>query len=78
MERRMNRFALELASEKTHVLEFGPYAQQRAKARGEKVRTFGFLGFMHYCSRTQDGRQFRMKRKPISKRLTVKIKAIKY
>ncbi len=78
MERRMNQFALELAPEKTQVLEFGPYAQQRAKARGEKVGTFGFLGFTHYCSRSRDGRQFRMKRKTISKRLTVKIKAMKY
>jgi len=31
MEQRVNQFALELALEKTKVLEFGPYAQQHAK-----------------------------------------------
>ncbi len=77
MEARLNRFSLEIAPEKTKVLEFGPYAQQHARKRGEKAETFDFLGFTHYCSRTRDGRRFRMKRKTVSKRFTAKVKAVK-
>jgi len=77
MEERLSQFALELAPEKTQVLEFGPCAQQRAKARGTKASSFGFLGFTHYCGHSEKGHRFRMKRKTISKRLTAKIKAVK-
>jgi len=77
MEQRLNQFSLEIAPEKTKVLEFGSNAQQRAKARGMKAETFDFLGFTHYCSRTKDGHRFRMKRKTVSKRFAGKVKAVK-
>jgi len=77
MEQRLNQFSLEVAPEKTKVLEFGSYAAQRAKGRGIKAETFDFLGFTHYCSRTRDGRRFRMKRKTVSKRFAGKVKAVK-
>jgi RNA-directed DNA polymerase len=73
MEARLHQFGLEIAPEKTRSLEFGPFAQQRAKARGGKAETFDFLGFTHYCGRTRNGRRFRMKRKTIGKRLTAKL-----
>ena len=77
MEERLNQFGLEIAPEKTKIMAFGPFAQQRAKARGGKAETFDFLGFTHYCSRTRRGRRFRMKRKTISKRFSAKLKAYK-
>jgi RNA-directed DNA polymerase len=77
MEARLHQFGLEIAPEKTRSIEFGPFAQQRAKARGGKAETFDFLGFTHYCGRTRDGRRFRMKRKTIGKRLTAKLNAYK-
>lgn len=77
MEERLNQFGLEIAPEKTQSIEFGPFAIKRAKARGEKAATFDFLGFTHYCSRSRNGKRFRMKRKTISKRLTAKLKAYK-
>jgi group II intron reverse transcriptase/maturase len=77
MEERLNQFGLEIAPEKTQRIEFGVFAIKRAKARGEKAATFDFLGFTHYCSRSRDGRCFRMKRKTISKRLTAKLKVFK-
>ena len=77
MEERLNQFGLEIAPEKTQRIEFGAFAVKRAKARGEKAATFDFLGFTHYCSRSRDGRCFRMKRKTISKRLTAKLKVYK-
>lgn len=67
MEARLNLFGLEIATEKTQCIEFGMLAIKRAKARGEKAATFDFLGFTHYCSRSRNGKRFRMKRKTISK-----------
>lgn len=77
MKERLKRFNLEVAPEKTQRFEFGPFAQSKAKARGERAATFDFLGFTHYCSRTRNGQRFRMKRKTISKRFTAKLKAYK-
>ena len=77
MEERLNQFGLEIAPEKTQCIEFGVFAIKRAKARGEKAATFDFPDFTYYCSRSRNGRRFRMKRKTISKRLTAKLKAYK-
>lgn len=73
MEARLKEFHLEVAPEKTKLFEFGPFAQSKAKYRGERAATFNFLGFTHYCSRSLNGRRFRMKRKTISKRFTAKL-----
>ena len=70
---RLKQFNLEVAPEKTKQFEFGPFAQSKAKARGKRAATFDFLGFTHYCSRSRDGRRYRMKRKTVSKRFTAKL-----
>ena len=77
LEQRRGQFGLEVAPEKTKVIAFGAQAQQRAKAQGEQVETFDFPGFTHYCSRSRNGKQFRMKRKTIGRRFTAKLKVYK-
>jgi hypothetical protein len=77
MEERLNQFGLEIAPEKTQRIEFGAFAIKRARSRGEKAATFDFLGFTHYCSRSRNGKRFRMKRKTISKRFSAKLKVYK-
>ena len=77
MEVRLNQFHLEVAPEKTKRFEFGRFAQAKAKSRGERAATFDFLGLTHYCSRSRDGKRFRMKRKTMSKRFTAKLVAYK-
>jgi len=77
MEERLNQFGLEIAPEKTKVLEFGPLAQTRAKQRGNKAETFDFLGFTHYCTTSKSGKMFCVGRKSISKRMTAKLKLFK-
>jgi group II intron reverse transcriptase/maturase len=74
---RLGRFGLEVEPTKTRVMEFGKFAVQNAKARGERPTTFDFLGFTHFCGRSQNGKWFRMKRKTAKKRFTVKLKAFK-
>ncbi len=77
MEDRLNQFGLEIAPEKTKILEFGPMAQPRAKQRGEKAETFDFLGFTHFCTTSRNGKMFCVGRKSISKRITAKLNFFK-
>lgn len=77
MEARLNQFGLEVAPEKTKMLEFGPLARPRAKLRGEKAETLDFLSFTHYCTTSKSGKMFRVGRKSISKRMTAKLKLFK-
>ena len=77
LDGRLAKFGLEVAAEKTKVMEFGPLALPRAKARDVKPQTFDFLGLTHFCSRTRDGRRFRMKRITSRKKFKAKLFAFK-
>jgi len=74
---RLKKFGLEVEPTKTKVLEFGRDAERHARTRGVKPETFDFLGFTHYCSRTKDGRRFRMKRVTSRKKFRAKLVAMK-
>jgi RNA-directed DNA polymerase len=75
---RLAQFNLEVEPSKTKILAFGPRARDCPQAEGKrKPETFDFLGFTHYCSRTRDGRRFRMKRITSRKRFRAKIAAFK-
>jgi group II intron reverse transcriptase/maturase len=77
LERRMQRFGLELNAEKTRLIEFGRFAQEDRAKRGEgKPETFDFLGFTHYCARRRKDGRFTVRRKTIAKRQRRKLKAI--
>lgn len=77
LDGRLAKFGLEVAAEKTKILEFGPLAALNAKARDEKPQTFDFLGLTHFCSRTRDGRRFRMKRTTSRKKYKAKLLSFK-
>jgi len=76
LKERMKKFDLELHPEKTRLLEFGRYAAEQRRKRGEgKPETFNFLGFTHICGKSRKGR-FLMTRQTIRKRMQAKLKAI--
>ena len=77
LDERLGKFGLEVAPEKTKILEFGPLAELKAKARGDRPQTFDFLGLTHFCSRTRNGRRYRMKRKTSRKKFKAKVLAFK-
>ena len=77
IDERLAKFGLEIAPEKTKIISFGPTAESSARRGGGRPETFDFLGFTHYCSRTRDGRRFRMKRVTARKKFTVKIRMFK-
>jgi group II intron reverse transcriptase/maturase len=74
---RLAKFGLEVAPEKTKMLEFGPTAIAKAKRRGKKAQTFDFLGFTHYCGYSRYGGRFRMKRLTSRKKYSAKLRAFK-
>jgi group II intron reverse transcriptase/maturase len=76
IKERMQKFGLELAEDKTGIVEFGRFAEENHKRRGEgKPRTIEFLGFTHYCTRTRDGR-FMVRVKTSRKKMSRAIKGI--
>lgn len=76
LKRRMKHFGLELEEEKSRLIEFGRFAQERAQKRGTKAETFTFLGFTHYCSVSKNGK-FQVKRKTSSKKFSKKCKEVR-
>lgn len=75
LKKRMRRVGMSLEENKTRLIEFGRYAEQRCRKEGRKPETFTYLGFTHYCSRSRDGR-FRVKRKTSKKKFAKKCREI--
>ena len=74
VKERFAQFGLELEPTKTRLVEFGRFAEENRKKRGEdKPETFDFLGFTHYCSKSQKG-WYRVKRKTAQKKYRMKLK----
>jgi RNA-directed DNA polymerase len=75
---RLAKFGLELHAEKTRLIEFGRFAAENRKRRGEgKPETFTFLGFTHFCGRTAHAGVFTVWRITAKKRMVAKLKALK-
>jgi group II intron reverse transcriptase/maturase len=56
LKRRMKKFSLELAPEKTRMLPFGRFAREDAAKYGAKPGAFDFLGFKHVCGTDKNGK----------------------
>jgi len=65
---RLARFHLQLAEDKTRILEFGRTARTNARRAGGKPGEFDFLGFTWYCGQTRQG-YFKVKRRTSRKKL---------
>jgi group II intron reverse transcriptase/maturase len=75
---RLAKFGLELHEGKTRLIEFGRYAIERRKRKGERrPETFDFLGFTHKCARTRSHGWFTIHRHSMAKRMRATLKAIK-
>lgn len=74
LKERMAKFGLELHPEKTRLIEFGRYAEERRAKRGEgPPETFDFLGFTHISGKTRRG-DFTIHRKTARKKFQAKLK----
>ncbi len=76
LRKRFTQFGLELHPEKTRLIEFGRFAAQTRKKRGEgKPETFNFLGFTHICGKTREGK-FTVLRQTMRKKWQAKLKEL--
>jgi group II intron reverse transcriptase/maturase len=74
---RFSQFGLTLHPDKTRLIEFGRFATENRRNRGQgKPETFDFLGFTHYCGKTRKG-WYTLKRRSICSRVRTKLQSIK-
>jgi len=77
LRERLAKFGLELHPDKTRRIEFGRFAEENRRRRGEgKPETFDFLGFTHISGKNSL-RRFAVRRKTIRKRMRAKLQRIK-
>jgi group II intron reverse transcriptase/maturase len=75
---RFAKFGLKLHEGKTRLIEFGRYASERRKRRGEgRPETFDFLGFTHKCAKSRKHGWFTIHRHSMAKRMRATLQAIK-
>ena len=74
---RFSKFSLELHPEKTRLIEFGRYAEERRAKRGDgPPETFDFLGFTHISGKTRRG-DFTIHRKTSRKKFQAALAKLK-
>jgi len=74
LRKRLARYSLQLAEEKTQLLRFGRFARMGdTQPDNGPPDTFDFLGFTHYCGRSRAGK-FKLKRKTAKKKLRPKVR----
>jgi len=74
---RLAKFGLELHAEKTRLIEFGRYAEERRAKRGDgPPETFDFLGFTHISGKTLGG-EFTIHRRTSRKKFQAKLAELK-
>lgn len=77
LPKRLARYSLELAEEKTQLLRFGRFARRDCQRLGEgSPGTFDFLGFTHYCGQSR-AKRFKLKRRTAKKKFKAKVRDLK-
>lgn len=78
LPKRLGKFGLAIAEEKTRILEFGRFAIENRKKRGlRKPETFDFLGFTFHCDRSYKTGRFSIGMKTSRKRTKEKLKKLR-
>lgn len=75
LRQRLAKFGLKIAEGKSRVIKFGRKVWEESGRKGEKVETFDFLGFTHYCGKSRRGK-FKVGRKTSKKKFRQKITAM--
>jgi group II intron reverse transcriptase/maturase len=78
LKERLNKFGLEIAEDKTRMLEFGRYASEARAKRGlGRPETFSFLGFTFCCGKAKFSNKFNLIMLTDSKRIPEKLRKLK-
>ena len=77
LQQRLAKFGLSMHSDKTRLIEFGRYAVERPRRRGQgQPEPFDFLGFTHCCGTDRQGK-FQVVRLTAKKRMRATQTAIR-
>ena len=76
LPRRLGKFGLEVAPEKTRLLRFGRFSRRDAKRHGERAAVFDFLGFRHRCGTSRKG-SFKVKWSTSTEKFRSKVRAMR-
>ena len=77
LQERLAKFGLALHPDKTRLIEFGRFAVENRRTRGQgRPETFDFLGFTHCCGTNRRGR-FQLVRLTVKKRMRATLTAIR-
>lgn len=77
LKKRLDTFSLTLHPEKTRLIEFGRWSEERRRRSGRgKPEPFSFLGFLHICGKSQQG-HFLLRRQTRPDRMRTTLRAIK-
>lgn len=76
LPKRLERYGLKLNEDKSSLLKSGRKEAEAAENRGERLRTYKFLGFLCYWGKSRNGR-WRMKYKSRADRFTGKLKGLR-
>ena len=78
LRERFAKFGLTLHPEKTRLIEFGRFASERRRERGDgESETFDFLGFTHRCGITKTKGWFTVERTTIAQRMRQTLARVK-
>lgn len=78
LKNRMEKFGLSLHETKTQLIEFGRFAAENRRQRGDvKPSMFNFLGFTHCCSKRRSDGGYTLKRMTQKSKLRKKIREVK-
>jgi len=75
IQQRLGMFNLSVATDKTRIIEFGRNSWRKSLKTRQKLNTFTFLGFTHYCATSRRGK-FIMGHKTSKENLARKLKEI--
>jgi RNA-directed DNA polymerase len=76
-QKRLEKYGLQLHAEKSSLLKSGGKEAKEAEARGERLQTYKFLGFVCYWGKSRDGKGWRLKFKSRGDRFTAKLKGLR-
>jgi group II intron reverse transcriptase/maturase len=77
LDKRLNKFGIELHKEKSQLLPAGTIAASRANAEGKRIPTFKFLGFTWYWGLARKKQFWRLKLKSRSDRKRAKLNGLR-
>jgi len=77
LSERLARFGLQLHPDKTRVIRFGRFAEEKSARDGRtRPETFDFLGFTHICAKDRVGR-FQLRRRTSRKKRRAKLATLR-